>query len=252
MSGRTDPDRHEAGRYEIRLKGHLDARWAAWFDGLSLSRESDGTTVIRGPIADQAALHGLLQKVRDTACRWSRSPAWTPTRRRHPATTPDNHQRRCHSQRKDCLHDLIPKDRARRGRAVHPHVHHLDRGRPRLRPDPERPQLHHRRRRRHARVPGRVPRAVPHHHQHRLRRRAVPAAQAAERGPRPRLRRRPHRRVHLHPRRPPQPAGHRDPAADGDRAPTPARSSRSASRSSPSTTGRSCSAPASPTASAPG
>ena len=58
--------RHEPGRYEIRLKGHLDGRWAAWFDGLSLSRESDGTTVIQGPIADQAALHGLLQKVRDT------------------------------------------------------------------------------------------------------------------------------------------------------------------------------------------
>ena len=54
------------GRYEIRLKGHLDGRWAAWFDGLSLSRESDGTTILRGPIPDQAALHGLLQRVRDT------------------------------------------------------------------------------------------------------------------------------------------------------------------------------------------
>jgi hypothetical protein len=59
-------DRHEPGRYEIRLKGHLDGRWAAWFDGLSLSRESDGTTIIHGPIADQAALHGLLQRIRDT------------------------------------------------------------------------------------------------------------------------------------------------------------------------------------------
>jgi hypothetical protein len=58
-------DRHEPGRYEIRLKGHLDQRWAAWFDGLSLTHQSDGTTVIHGPIADQAALHGLLQKVRD-------------------------------------------------------------------------------------------------------------------------------------------------------------------------------------------
>lgn len=63
---RATGDRHEAGRYEIRLKGHLDNRWAAWFDGLSLSREDDGTTTIRGPIADQAALHGLLQRVRDT------------------------------------------------------------------------------------------------------------------------------------------------------------------------------------------
>jgi hypothetical protein len=57
--------RHEAGRYEIRLKGHLDTRWAAWFDGLSLTNESDGTTLIHGPVADQAALHGLLLKVRD-------------------------------------------------------------------------------------------------------------------------------------------------------------------------------------------
>ncbi len=53
------------GRYEIRLTGHLDARWAAWFDGLSLSHERDGTTVIHGPVVDQAALHGLLRKVRD-------------------------------------------------------------------------------------------------------------------------------------------------------------------------------------------
>jgi hypothetical protein len=56
---------HRPGRYEIRLKGHLDSRWAAWFDGLSLTNSSDGTTLICGPVADQAALHGLLQKVRD-------------------------------------------------------------------------------------------------------------------------------------------------------------------------------------------
>jgi hypothetical protein len=55
----------DAGLYEIRLKGHLDARWAARFDGLTLSRDKDGTTVIRGPVIDQAALHGLLQNVRD-------------------------------------------------------------------------------------------------------------------------------------------------------------------------------------------
>jgi hypothetical protein len=57
--------RREPGPYEIRLKGHLEARWAAWFDGLSLIHESDGTTVIRGWVIDQAALHGLLSKVRD-------------------------------------------------------------------------------------------------------------------------------------------------------------------------------------------
>jgi hypothetical protein len=58
------PQQHQ-GRYEIRLKGHLDSRWAAWFDGLRLTNEGDGTTLICGPVADQAALHGLLQKVRD-------------------------------------------------------------------------------------------------------------------------------------------------------------------------------------------
>jgi hypothetical protein len=54
-----------AGRYEIRLTGHLDARWAAWFDGLTVSHASDGITVLSGPIADQAALHGVIQRVRD-------------------------------------------------------------------------------------------------------------------------------------------------------------------------------------------
>jgi hypothetical protein len=55
----------EGGQYEIRLDGHLDRRWAAWFDGLTLTRHGDGTTTLRGPVVDQAALHGLLQKVRD-------------------------------------------------------------------------------------------------------------------------------------------------------------------------------------------
>ena len=53
------------GQYEIRLKGRLGSRWAAWFDGLSIAHRSDGTTTIYGRVADQAALHGLLQKVRD-------------------------------------------------------------------------------------------------------------------------------------------------------------------------------------------
>ena len=59
------PDCPEAGRYEIRLTGRLDAHWAAWFGGLTVSRETDGTTVLGGAIADQAALHGVLQRVRD-------------------------------------------------------------------------------------------------------------------------------------------------------------------------------------------
>ena len=55
----------EGAGYEIRLKGHLDGRWAAWFEGLTLSHADDGTTVLRGRVADQAALHGVLGKVRD-------------------------------------------------------------------------------------------------------------------------------------------------------------------------------------------
>lgn len=58
-------DHLKPGCYEIRLKGHLDARWIDWFDGLSLTHQSDGTTIIHGPVVDQAALHGLLRKVRD-------------------------------------------------------------------------------------------------------------------------------------------------------------------------------------------
>jgi hypothetical protein len=67
----TNEEAHEqthrasGAHYEIRIKGHLDARWAAWFDGMDLGREPDGTTTIQGSIADQAALHGLLQRVRD-------------------------------------------------------------------------------------------------------------------------------------------------------------------------------------------
>jgi hypothetical protein len=52
-------------QYEIRIAGHLEARWAARFDGLSLTRADDGTTVIQGPMPDQAALHGVLQTLRD-------------------------------------------------------------------------------------------------------------------------------------------------------------------------------------------
>lgn len=52
-------------QYEIRVKGHLDARSAAWFDGLTLVALEDGTTLIHGPIVDQAALHGVLNRLRD-------------------------------------------------------------------------------------------------------------------------------------------------------------------------------------------
>ena len=60
-----DPD--ETGLYEIRIHGHLDARWAARFEGLTLTLEDNGDTLLTGPVVDQAALHGLLRKVRDLA-----------------------------------------------------------------------------------------------------------------------------------------------------------------------------------------
>jgi hypothetical protein len=65
MSALSTGHHDHPGRYEIRLKGHLDSRWAAWFDGLTLTHDSDGTTIIGGLVADQAALYGLLQKTRD-------------------------------------------------------------------------------------------------------------------------------------------------------------------------------------------
>jgi len=51
--------------YEIRIAGHLDAHWADWFDGMSITLEEDGTTLLSGPVPDQPALYGLLRKVRD-------------------------------------------------------------------------------------------------------------------------------------------------------------------------------------------
>jgi hypothetical protein len=58
-------DHDESGFYEIRLKGHLNNRWADWFEGLTITLEEDGNTLLTGPVVDQAALHGLLKKVRD-------------------------------------------------------------------------------------------------------------------------------------------------------------------------------------------
>ncbi len=51
--------------YAIRLQGHLDDRWAGWFGGLTITLEEDGCTLLTGPVVDQAALYGLLRKVRD-------------------------------------------------------------------------------------------------------------------------------------------------------------------------------------------
>jgi hypothetical protein len=59
----TDPGRPTV--YQIRLKGHLGRQWTDWFDGLTITLEDDGDTLLTGPVVDQAALHALLKKVRD-------------------------------------------------------------------------------------------------------------------------------------------------------------------------------------------
>jgi hypothetical protein len=62
----TYDERHnQLQRYEIRLNGHLDDRWDGWFEGLAIALEEDGNTLLIGWLADQAALHGILKKVRD-------------------------------------------------------------------------------------------------------------------------------------------------------------------------------------------
>ena len=58
-------DHYEPQLYKIRIKGHLDDRWTEWFEGLTITLEENGDTLLTGPVIDQAALHGLLKKVRD-------------------------------------------------------------------------------------------------------------------------------------------------------------------------------------------
>ncbi len=67
MSNELDPkiDPGHPTVYKIRLKGHLGCQWTDWFGGLTVTLEDDGDTLLTGPVVDQAALHGLLKKVRD-------------------------------------------------------------------------------------------------------------------------------------------------------------------------------------------
>lgn len=67
MSNELEPttDPGQPAVYQIRLRGHLGLQWADWFEGLTLTLVEDGDTLLTGPMADQAALHGLLKKVRD-------------------------------------------------------------------------------------------------------------------------------------------------------------------------------------------
>lgn len=67
MSNNPNPksDPREPIIYQIRIKGHLGRQWSDWFEGLSITQEEDGDTLLTGPVVDDAALHGLLKKVRD-------------------------------------------------------------------------------------------------------------------------------------------------------------------------------------------
>ena len=67
MPNKIDPktDPNQPAAYQIRIKGQLDPQWKVWFEGLTITQEEDGDTLLTGPVADQAALHGLLKKVRD-------------------------------------------------------------------------------------------------------------------------------------------------------------------------------------------
>ena len=67
MSSNHSPER-DAGQpmvYQIRIKGHLGSQWTEWFEGLTITLGEDGDTLLTGPVIDQAALYGLLKKVRD-------------------------------------------------------------------------------------------------------------------------------------------------------------------------------------------
>jgi len=67
MSGTFNTEKHPGQPviYQIRLKGHLGRHWTDWFDGLTITLEDNGVTLLRGLVVDQAALYGLLRKVRD-------------------------------------------------------------------------------------------------------------------------------------------------------------------------------------------
>jgi hypothetical protein len=64
-TSQPQPDSPQPTIYKIRIKGQLDTEWADWFDGLTITLDDNGDTLLTGPVIDQAALHGLLKKVRD-------------------------------------------------------------------------------------------------------------------------------------------------------------------------------------------
>ena len=90
MTESTTPEEHRAaGPYEIRLKGHLDDRWAVWFEGMTLTRDANGETRITGPVIDQAALHSLLRKVRNLGVTLVAVVQLDPNQPNRPGANPD-------------------------------------------------------------------------------------------------------------------------------------------------------------------
>ena len=66
MSDKSKADLDQSNIYQIKVKGHLDRQWSDWFDNLTITPSKNGTTLLTGPVVDDAALHGLIKKVRDS------------------------------------------------------------------------------------------------------------------------------------------------------------------------------------------
>lgn len=101
VTGHSTADHAATQHYEIRVRGHLGSRWSTWFDGMTLTAERDGTSVIRGFVVDQAALHGLLQKLRDLGITLiSLTPLAVATTTEHPNESRDHthHHTQHHTQ----------------------------------------------------------------------------------------------------------------------------------------------------------
>ena len=62
---KSNPDADQRTVYQIRIKGHLGSQWTNWFEGLTVTLEEEGSTLLSGPVVDQSALHGILKKIRD-------------------------------------------------------------------------------------------------------------------------------------------------------------------------------------------
>jgi hypothetical protein len=103
--GETNP----FGSVEIRVRGHLDARWSERLEGLTLSRQHDGTTLIAGPVVDQAALFGVINQLRDLAL-----PLISVTHREPnaPTSTVDDHSSAGHSAPRTGLTPTSPRPRS--------------------------------------------------------------------------------------------------------------------------------------------